>query len=170
MMLTSRNYGPQQEVRRCKNQNPPIATNESQPKRKGSQMNKLRQWWLAGAAVTALVTTIGVGAVMAQTPTSTSSASPTVAAGSATSPTVAPGTTTSPATSNEDATHEARETAAQEAAEDSGQRMGGGAFKPNEDPAHEASESADREAAEDAGQVPGGAPTTPGATQSPTAN
>ena len=57
--------------------------------------------------------------------------------------------------SNEDPTHEAKETPAQEAAEDAGQRPSGGHFRggggSNEDPAHEATESAEREAQEDAG-------------------
>jgi type IV secretory pathway TrbL component len=59
--------------------------------------------------------------------------------------------------SNEDATHEAGETAEVEAQENAGQRphgAGSGTFKPNEDPAHEAKESAEREAQEDAGQRP----------------
>jgi hypothetical protein len=59
--------------------------------------------------------------------------------------------------SNEDATHEATESAAVEAAENSGQRPhggNGGPFKPNEDATHEAGESAAREAQENAGQVP----------------
>jgi len=65
-------------------------------------------------------------------------------------------TTTGSFKSNEDATHEAGESAAREAAEDSGQAgpRGGGAFKPNEDATHEAGESAAREAQEDAGQRP----------------
>ena len=56
--------------------------------------------------------------------------------------------------SNEDPTHEKGESAAQEAAENSGQRpSGGGGFNghSNEDPTHEKSESAAREAAENAG-------------------
>ena len=71
--------------------------------------------------------------------------------------------------STEDAAHEANETAAQEAAEDSGQGFHGG--RPNEDPAHEAAESADREAAEDNGTAqygPGsGAPVAPGSSTTP---
>jgi hypothetical protein len=66
-------------------------------------------------------------------------------------------TTTGPFKSNEDPAHEAGESAAVEAAEDSGQHPHGGhggQFKPNEDPAHEAGESAAREAQEDAGQRP----------------
>ena len=64
--------------------------------------------------------------------------------------------------SNEDPTHEAKETAAQEAAEDAGQRPSGGHFRgggSNEDPAHEATESAEREAQEDAGGPATPAPT-----------
>ncbi|TMC46195.1 MAG: hypothetical protein E6J25_00565 [Chloroflexi bacterium] len=58
--------------------------------------------------------------------------------------------------SNEDATHEAGESAAVEAQENSGQRPGGGTgkFTPNEDATHEAGESAAREAQENAGQRP----------------
>jgi hypothetical protein len=83
-----------------------------------------------------------------------------------------PSTSTAPAAngksgSNEDPTHEAGESAAREAAEDSGQFHGGGHFRhgggSNEDPTHEAGESAAREAQEDA---PGTAPTAP----APTAN
>ena len=70
-------------------------------------------------------------------------------------------TTTGTFKSNEDPAHEAGESAAREAQENSGQWPGpgpghGGAFKPNEDPAHEAGESAAREAQEDAGQAPTG--------------
>jgi hypothetical protein len=71
--------------------------------------------------------------------------------------------------SNEDATHEKGETAAQEAAENSGQRPGGhgpggpGGTCSNETSAHETGETAAREAAEPKGQCP--APTTtPGST------
>jgi hypothetical protein len=61
-------------------------------------------------------------------------------------------TTTGPFTSNEDAAHEATESAAVEAAEDSGRRPhGSGARGPNEGPAHEAGESAAREAQEGTG-------------------
>jgi hypothetical protein len=64
--------------------------------------------------------------------------------------------------SNEDATHEKGETAAQEAAENSGQRPSGGKFGPggsNESAAHEQGESAAREAQEDAAKA--AAPTSP---------
>jgi hypothetical protein len=65
-------------------------------------------------------------------------------------------TSASPTGSNEDATHEAGESAAREADEANG-NFGGrhdGTFKPNEDAAHEKGESAAREAQEDAGKVP----------------
>jgi uncharacterized membrane protein len=54
--------------------------------------------------------------------------------------------------SNEDPTHEKGESAAQEAAENSGQRPFGGGFNghSNEDPTHEKGESAAREVAENA--------------------
>jgi hypothetical protein len=67
-----------------------------------------------------------------------------------------PSPTAEAATSNEDPTHEANETADQEAAEDSGQGRGGHMMGSNEDPTHEANETADREAAEDSGQGWGG--------------
>jgi hypothetical protein len=127
-----------------------------------AEMNKVRQWWIAGVGVAALVTVIGAGAVMAQTPSSTPTASATPTASSSSGDSTAPSaqsTTTGPA-SNEDPAHEANETAEQEAAEDSGQGFHGG--RPNEDPAHEAAESAEREAAEDNGTAqyrsPNGAP------------
>ena len=72
------------------------------------------------------------------------------------------GTTAGPFKSNEDATHEAEESAAVEAQEDSGQRPhhgDGGPFRPNEDATHESGESAAREAAEDAART--GTTTTP---------
>src|SRR6202521_3848400 len=58
--------------------------------------------------------------------------------------------------SNEDATHEAGESATVEAQENSGQRPGGGTgkFTPNENAAHETTESAAREAQENAGKRP----------------
>ena len=65
--------------------------------------------------------------------------------------------------SNEDATHEKGETAAHEAAENSGQRPGGpGGCHSNENTAHETGESKEREAAEGTATCP--APGTPGAT------
>ena len=58
--------------------------------------------------------------------------------------------------SNENATHEAGESATAEAQENSGQRPGGGTgtFTPNENATHEQGESAAREAQENAGQRP----------------
>ena len=72
--------------------------------------------------------------------------------------------------SNEDPAHEATESPAREAEEDSGR----GGFEgrhhgSNEDPAHEASESPEREAQEDAGNPAGGQPTA-GATADPSAS
>ena len=52
--------------------------------------------------------------------------------------------------SNEDAAHEAGDSAAQEAAENNGTAHRGGAGHPNEDAAHEAGETAAQEAAENA--------------------
>ena len=64
--------------------------------------------------------------------------------------------------SNEAATHETGESAAQEAAENSGTRPfgpgGPGGGHPNETAAHEAGESAAREAAETAGVKPSSTP------------
>jgi hypothetical protein len=82
-----------------------------------------------------------------------------LAAVTTTSTTTTGTTTTGSFTSNEDATHEAGESAAREAAEDSGQAgrggpHGNGTFRPNEDATHEAGESAAREAQEDAGTAP----------------
>jgi hypothetical protein len=77
-----------------------------------------------------------------------------------TTSTTSTSTTTTPRGPNEDATHEAGESAAVEAQENAtGHGGGGGArgdgpFRPNEDAAHEANESAAREAQEDAGQRP----------------
>ena len=64
--------------------------------------------------------------------------------------------------SNEAATHETGETAAQEAAENSGTRPGpGGCHAPNENATHEGGESAAREAAEGSAKCPAtGAPPT----------
>ena len=83
------------------------------------------------------------GPVSANAETSTSPQRPTSSSSTATVP-----------TSNEDPTHEANETQAQEAAEDSGQahhgRGHGHAGGSNEDPTHEAGESPQREAQENA--------------------
>jgi hypothetical protein len=65
--------------------------------------------------------------------------------------------------SNEDPTHEAGESTAREAAEDSGQfAPGGGNHAPNEDPTHESGESTAREAQEDAGIAATATPSTSG--------
>ena len=64
--------------------------------------------------------------------------------------------------SNEDPTHEAKETPEQEAAEDNGTFRGHRGHGPNEDPAHEANETPEQEAAEHAGRGPAaGSSTTP---------
>jgi hypothetical protein len=70
--------------------------------------------------------------------------------------TAAPSASAGTFKSNEDATHEAGESATVEAQENSGQRPGGGTgkFTPNENATHEATESAAREAQENAGQRP----------------
>jgi cytoskeletal protein RodZ len=122
-------------------------------------MRKVRDWWIAGTAVAVLLGVIGVGAVMAQTPSSTPAQN-------------APAASSTPSTqnqngtfkSNEDPTHEANESQQQEAAENSGQFHGGWhGGKSNEDPTHEASESTQREAQENAAQsnsAPNAAPST----------
>ncbi|MEP6753084.1 MAG: hypothetical protein ABI959_10090 [Candidatus Dormiibacterota bacterium] len=81
----------------------------------------------------------------------------TVLARSSFGPTIANAATATPSPAfktNEDATHEKGESAAQEAAENSGQRPfgGGGGFNghSNEDPTHETGETAAHEAAENA--------------------
>jgi hypothetical protein len=56
--------------------------------------------------------------------------------------------------SNEATAHETGETAAREAAENSGQAFGPGGGHPNETAAHETGETAAREAAENAGAAP----------------
>ena len=70
--------------------------------------------------------------------------------------TAAPSASAGTFKSNENATHEAGESATVEAQENSGQRPGGGSgtFTPNENATHEAGESAAREAQENAGQRP----------------
>ena len=84
---------------------------------------------------------------------------PTSAIGQTTS-TTTPGNTDNGGTfrSNEEATHEAGESAEREAEENSGRGFGrchhmGG--RSNEDAAHEAGESAEREAEENSGRTPG---------------
>ena len=83
------------------------------------------------------------GGVMGATVLARSTVTPASAALTAASPSPTP-------KSNEDATHEKGETAAQETAENNGTaHLGGpGAGPSNEDAAHEATESAAREAAE----------------------
>ncbi len=127
-------------------------------------MNSIKQWWVGAAGAAALVAVIGAGAVMAQTPSTTTPSTPTATQSAPT--TTVPGTTAqgtataaTPGTfkSHEDPTHEAAETAQQEADEDAGRgRHGSG--KPNEDAAHEANETAAQEADEDAGQSPSATP------------
>ena len=107
-------------------------------------------------------------------------------AGAATTPTTPPPAAASPATpstptapsstpfkSNEDPTHEKGESAAREAAENSGQiPAGGGHFAggnghSNEDPAHEKTESAARESQENAGPTAQAPAAQSPATQAP---
>jgi hypothetical protein len=111
------------------------------------------------AAVTTVVVLALGGGVLASVALGASTAKPhkgKVHARLAASTTTTGTTTTGSFKSNEDPTHEAGESAAREAAEDSGRAGpgGSGSFKPNEDPTHEAGESAAREAQEDAGQRP----------------
>ncbi|MGD0204862.1 MAG: hypothetical protein ABSB57_00205 [Dehalococcoidia bacterium] len=106
-------------------------------------MTKMQSWVMASVGAVALV-----AGVLLATGALTSAQTPTPSTPTATA------TASAPCKSNEDATHEASESAEREAQEDSGQCAPGGKFTPNEDPAHEASESAEREAQEDAGQAP----------------
>ncbi len=109
-------------------------------------MNRVRASVLAAAIAGSMVVGGAIGAVLYGVTT--------ISAAAATSPTPTPAATTIPR-SNEAATHEAGETAAQESTENtSGPGGPGGAFKPNETAAHEATESAAREAQENAGQRP----------------
>lgn len=103
-------------------------------------MNKTRTLLFGSLVAVAML----FGIVLGATVLAKSSVGPTNAAAAAATP--------SPAfKSNEDATHEKGETAAQEAAENSGQRpLGGRNGHPNEDPTHEKAETAAREAAENA--------------------
>jgi len=101
------------------------------------------------AAIATVCTLLGGGALAAGAfgATGTSNATTTSTTTTASAPTKG---------SNENATHEAGESAARETEEASG-HFGpgpGGAFKPNTDPAHEKAESAARSAQEDAGQTP----------------
>ncbi len=121
-------------------------------------MTRARTIWIAAAAgVVAAI--VGVGVIMAQTPGSTPTDTPsTPSASDAT-----PGGTFK---SNEDATHEANEPADRETAENNGTFMhgkghGGGS---NEDPTHEASEPAARESQEAPGTAPSAATVTPSGT------
>jgi hypothetical protein len=110
-------------------------------------MNKTRTL-LFGSALTAAMIAGGVigGVALAKSPSASIN---NVLAAASPTPTFK---------SNEDATHEKGETAAQEAAENSGQRPGGNGGHPNETAAHEAGESAAREAAENAGVKPSSTP------------
>lgn len=81
-------------------------------------MSKVRRWWIGIVGGVALAAAIGGGAVMAQT------SSPTTPVPSAT---VQQGNSSGTQfKSNEDPTHEAAESAQQEAAENSGQAFHGG--------------------------------------------
>lgn len=103
-------------------------------------MNKNRTL-LFGSLVAAAVL---LGVLLGATVLAKSSFAPANAAAAAASPTPS-------FKSNEDATHEKGETAAHEAAENSGQRpFGGGAGHSNEDATHEKGETAAHEAAENA--------------------
>lgn len=113
-------------------------------------MSSPRRWWIALGGGVAIAAVVGAVVVMAQSPTPKASESP-----------AASGTPSAGMfKSNEDAAHEAGESAEQEAAEDSGKGFRGGkhdgrggmsgAHKPNEDATHEAGESKEREAQEDA--------------------
>jgi len=84
--------------------------------------------------------------------TAANTGSPTQLIAASASPSASAGTFKS----NEDAAHEASESATVEAQENAGQRPGGGSgkFTPNEDPTHEQGESAAREAQENTGQRP----------------
>ena len=113
-------------------------------------MTKLQSWLIVGVSAAALM----IGVLLA-TGTFTS----------AQSPTPSPAPTSGAFKSNEDATHEAGESADREAQEDAGifaggKHRGGGS---NEDAAHESSESAEREAQENANQAPATVSPTPGA-------
>src|SRR5438876_7187559 len=111
-------------------------------------MTKLQSWLIIGVSAAALM----IGVLLA-TGTFTSAQSPT------------PSPTSGAVKSNEDATHEAGESADREAQEDAGifpggKHRGGGS---NEDATHESSESAEREAQENANQAPATVSPTPGA-------
>ncbi len=83
-------------------------------------MNKVRKWWIGLVGGLAVAAALGGGVVMAQTSTpSTPAPSTTTQQGQQTAP-------NGQFRSNEDPTHEAAESAQQEAAEDSGQAFHGG--------------------------------------------
>ena len=101
-------------------------------------MDKTRVILFASVVASALI----FGAVLGATVLPRLTYTPASAAVSATSPSPTP-------KSNEAATHEQGETAAQETAENNGTAHLGGPNGPsNEDPTHEANESAARESAE----------------------
>jgi cytoskeletal protein RodZ len=103
-----------------------------------------RRRLIIGASVLSLLTIAGAATTIA---TQTSFAQ---------SPTPTPSSGTTKHASNEDPAHEAKESAEQEAAEDSGTFAGhSGFYGSNEDPAHEAKESKEQEAQEDAHQNAG---------------
>ena len=111
-------------------------------------MNKIRIL-LFGSVVAAVMV---VGGVIGATGLARSPVTSANAAFSAASPTPA-------FKSNEAAAHETGETAAQEAAENSGTRPAGpGGGHPNETAAHEAGETTARESAETAGVKPSSTP------------
>ena len=114
------------------------------------------------ALAAGLVAGGGAGAILGMTRLASADTSTTTPANSSSSETPAARATGS----NEDATHEAGESAAREAEEDAG-KAGFGHHRggSNEDAAHEAGESATREAAEDAGQ-PAATPSAPAAAAS----
>ena len=118
-------------------------------------------WALAAG----LVAGGGAGAILGMTRLASADTSTTTPGNSSSSETPAAGTARATG-SNEDATHEAGESAAREAEEDAG-KAGFGHHRggSNEDAAHEAGESAAREAAEDAGQ-PAATPSEPAAAAS----
>jgi hypothetical protein len=104
-------------------------------------MNKTRTLLFGSGVAAAMIFGAVLGATVLAKSTLTSASAASTAASPA--PTFK---------SNEDATHEKGETAAREAAENSGKRpFGPGSGHSNETAAHEAGETAAREAAENAG-------------------
>jgi hypothetical protein len=110
---------------------------------------------LAGGAAGLALGISGVAGAATGPTTTTKPTTPTTKAPAATPN--APGSFKS----NEDPTHEKNESAAQEAAENSGQFRGGAGHGPNEDPTHEKAETPAREAQENAGKSGAQTPTTP---------